>query len=93
MVSGPGQRRRRDDRNCRATRERAGVMDGVDENGKSVGFGASFDAEDFVDSGKIDGIGSQGVKRICGNGDDRATIQPSGSVADDTRIGRIRAEL
>jgi len=63
------------------------VIQMVDEDGKGAVLGASFNAEDLFDSGEIDGIGGQGVKRICRNGNDRTTVQPSGSVADDTRVG------
>ncbi len=73
--------------------ENVRVMDGVDEERKSLGFGASLDAEDFVDGGEIDGIGSQCVERVGGNRDHRAAIEPPSSVTDEARIGRIRAKL
>ncbi len=36
--------------------------------------GASFDAEDFFDRGKIYRIGGQGVERVRGHSDDGASI-------------------
>lgn len=73
--------------------ENAGVMDGVDEDGKGPGFGAALDTKDLVDGGEIDGIGGKGVERIGGNGDDSAAIEPTSSVTDKAGIGRIRANL
>jgi hypothetical protein len=69
------------------------VVDGVDEKRKSFGFGASFDAEDFVDGGEVDGIGGESVERVGGNRDHRAAIEPTSSVTDEARIRTIRAEL
>ncbi len=74
-------------------RENVGVMDGVDEKRKSFGFGTALDAKDFVDGGKIDGIGSEGVERVGGNRDHRTAIEPPSGVTDEARIGRIRAKL
>ena len=48
---------------------------------------ASLDAEDLVNGGEIDGIGGEGVKRIRGNSDDGAAIEPACSVANDPWIG------
>ncbi len=73
--------------------ENVRVVYGVDQKRESFGFGASLDAEDFVDSREIDGIGSESVERIGGNGDHRTTIQPTSGVTDEARIGRIRAKL
>jgi hypothetical protein len=73
--------------------ENVRVVDGVDEKRKSFGFGASFDAEDFVDSGEIDGIGGESVKRVGRNRDHRTAIKPPSSITDEARIRRIRAEL
>ncbi len=73
--------------------ENVGVVDGVDENGKSLRFGAALDAEDFVDSREVDGVGGERVERVGGDGDDRAAIEPTSSVTDEARIGRIRAKL
>lgn len=70
-----------------------GVVDGVDKKRKRFGFGASLDAEDFVDGGKIDGIGSEGVERVGRNSDHRTAIKPPSRVTDKARIGRIRAKL
>jgi hypothetical protein len=73
--------------------ENVGVVDGVDEQRKSLGFGASLDAEDFVDSGKVDGIGGESVERVGGYSNDRTAIQPTSGITDEARIRRIRAKL
>jgi hypothetical protein len=73
--------------------ENVSVMDGVDEKRKSFGFGTTLDAKDFVDGGKIDGIGSEGVERVGGNSDHRTAIEPTSGITDEARIGRIRAKL
>jgi hypothetical protein len=73
--------------------ENMGVVDGVDEQRKSFGFGAALDAEDFVDGGEIDGIGSESVERVGGYSNDRAAIEPTSGITDKARIGRIRAKL
>jgi hypothetical protein len=73
--------------------ENVRVVNGVDEQRKSFGFGASFDAEDFVDGGEVDGIGRKSVERVGGNRDHRAAIEPTSRVTDEARIRRIRAEL
>ncbi len=73
--------------------ENVRVVNGVDEQRKSFGFGASFDAEDFVDGGEVDRIGSKSVERVGGNRDHRAAIEPTSRVTDEARIRRIRAEL
>lgn len=44
--------------------ENLGKADGIDEDGKSALFGASFDTEDFFDRGEIYGIGGERVERI-----------------------------
>jgi hypothetical protein len=67
--------------------ENLGKADGIDENGKSALFGASFDAEDFFDRGEIYGIGGESVERVGRHSDDRTTIQPAGSVANRLWIG------
>lgn len=67
--------------------EHQSVLEIVDENGKGAMLGASFDAEDFFDGSKIDGIGGEGIERVGGDGDDRSTIEPGSSVAHDARIG------
>lgn len=54
--------------------ENLGVNERADENGEALGFGASFNAENLVDGGEIDGIGGESVERIGGNGDDGAAI-------------------
>jgi len=59
----------------------------ADEDGKGAVLGASFDAEDFLDGRKIDGIGGKGVKRVRGDGDDSAAIQPGGGITDAPRVG------
>jgi hypothetical protein len=64
-----------------------GVNERTDEDGKSLGLGTSFNAEDFVDGGEIDGIGSKGVESVGGNGHNCAAIQPTGCVANDVRVG------
>ena len=73
--------------------ENVRVVNGVDEQRKSFGFGTSFDAEDFVDGGEVDGIGGKSVERVGGNRDHRAAIEPTSRVTDEARIRRIRAEL
>jgi hypothetical protein len=70
-----------------------GVMDGADEKRKSFGFGASLDAEDFVDGREIDRIGSEGIERVGRDSDHRTAIKPPSSITDEARIGRIRAKL
>ncbi len=74
-------------------RENVSVMDGVDEKRKRFGFGATLDAKDFVDGGKIDGIGSEGVERVGGNRDHRTAIKPTSGITDEARIRRIPAKL
>jgi len=68
-------------------REDLGKADGVDENGKSALFGASFDAKDFFDGSKIDGVGGERIERIGRHGDDRATVQPARGIANRLWIG------
>ena len=74
-------------------RENVSVMDGVDEKRKSFGFRTTLDAKDFVDGGKIDGIGSEGVERVGGNRDHRTAIKPTSGITDKARIRRIPAKL
>ena len=64
-----------------------GVIETADEDGEGAMLGASLHAKNFFDSGKIDGIGSESVKRVCRDGDDRAAVEPGGSIADDARVG------
>jgi hypothetical protein len=51
-----------------------GVNERVDEDRKGAVFGASLDAKNFFDSGEIDGISGEGVKRVRGNGNNRTAI-------------------
>ena len=73
--------------------ENVRVVDGADQKRKGFGFGAALDAKDFVDGGKIDGIGGKGVERVGGNSDHRTAIEPTSGVTDKTRIGRIPTKL
>jgi hypothetical protein len=54
--------------------EDRGLRERIDKNGKSAVLWTAFDLEDFVDSGEIDGIGRESVKRVRGNGDNRAAV-------------------
>lgn len=54
--------------------ENLGVDERADENGKSLGFGAPFDAENFFDGREVDGISGERVKGVGGNSDNRAAI-------------------
>jgi hypothetical protein len=74
-------------------RENVSVMDGADEKRKSFGFWATLNAEDFVDGGKIDGIGGESVERVGRYSDHRTAIKPPSGITDEARIGRIRAKL
>lgn len=74
--------------------ENGGVDERVDEDGEGAAFGTSLNAENFFDGREINGIGGESVERVCRNGDNRASIQPTGGVADDTviRIGGINSQ-
>ena len=65
----------------------------TDEDSEGAGFGAAFDAEDFVDGGEVEGIGDEGVERVGGSGDDRATAEPIGGVTDEQRVGILWGEF
>lgn len=74
-------------------RQNVRVVDGIDEKRKGFGFGATLDAKDFVDGGKIDGIGGEGIERVSGNRDHRTAIEPTSGITDEARIRRITAKL
>jgi hypothetical protein len=73
--------------------ENVGVMNGIDEDGKGFGFGATLDAENFVDGCEVDGIGGKSVEGVGGNGNNRTAIEPASCVTDEAGIRRIRAEF
>lgn len=54
--------------------EDRGLGERIYENGKGAVLGTAFDAEDLFDGGEINGIGGEGVKRVRGNGNDRAAV-------------------
>ena len=74
--------------------ENRSVNERIDEDGESATLGASLDAENLFDRREINGISSECVERVRRNGDDRAAIQPTGGVAEDTwiRIGGINLQ-
>ena len=74
-------------------RNNQSVIERADEDGKRALFGASFDAKNFFDGGEVDGIGSEGVESVGGNGDDGSAVEPGRGIADDTRVGIGRADF
>lgn len=69
------------------------MREAADEDGESAVLGTSFDTEDFIDGGEIDGIGGEGVESVGGHGNYSATVQPRRSIADDMRVGIGRADF
>jgi len=68
-------------------------MERTDEDGESALLRASFDAENLFDCGEIDRVGSEGVERVGGNGDDSTAVEPGRGIADDTWVGIGRADF
>lgn len=46
----------------------------VDQDGEGLVLGTSFDAKNFLDSRKIDGISSESVESVGGHSDYRTTV-------------------
>jgi hypothetical protein len=67
-----------------------GLVHGIDEDGKGARFRATFNAEDGIYSGEIDGVGSEGIERVRRNGNNGAALDPLGGVANGAQIGVAR---
>ena len=50
------------------------VNEGIDQDWKGAVFGPAFDAEDFLDGGKIDRISGEGVERVRGDSNNGTTV-------------------
>ena len=70
--------------------ERDGLLDGIDQNGQSFRFRTALDAENFLDRGEVQGVGSEPIKRVGRNADDAAAPDEARGIVNDSLLRGFR---